>query len=644
MERSKSGRLVLLLMFVLSVVYLRNLSAAALLNAASYQTWRLLQQPDTRSSRNAEDLLQTARHLGSHRADRLLAKIYSVRGDYETAQPFYQRAVAMDPEDVLSRIGLLYALDKLGDSVGFVREYERLLRKWDNYDYIRYFYKENTYSNLPLASFDPRAPDYSADITVLNYLRAGKQWLALAERELARNAFLKALELRPETTYAVYQLSRIAASEGDDEKAKYYRGLVDSYAFTELLKSRDIRLDALDVEALSSLASDRIWPLDRAISYGQALVWCCANIPEVLVYAEVLRTRYPQNRDLKILSGRLARERGEWYRALKFYQDALNIDPLSIGTWREIGRWLDAMTSKTGNVENEPLLGVVESLLLQATQLFPDDVYFLDRLRSLYVLKHDTRAEQVRMRIVEILRHKQPEHVLRETVNPNWTLVGFSLIDEERTMIDGFGEMLVFWESNQMERNNLCSDCYHVNGYWIEIVSFRNLVPNAGFEWNPDRDNLPFGFPTRMYEGQNSPVQERVERGATGRGTTVLILDNSPLHMRSGLSSFDISIEPGAAYLLGGWVKAEATSRAFLGCQMLIDNQRESIYNYAAAGIYPEEWKYYVKLFAVPNNVHRCLLWLTNYNATGKASFDNILLTRVEAPSSGVGRQYPGTR
>jgi hypothetical protein len=166
-----------------------------------------------------------------------------------------------------------------------------------------------------------------------------------------------------------------------------------------------------------------------------------------------------------------------------------------------------------------------------------------------------------------------------------------------------------------------------------ESLIIVNLAPNAGFEWNPEGDQI-IGYPKTFYvQDDPATVHQLRQEARAGQTSSVAALANSAQHSNTSFMTWPIAIEPEGVYFQGGWMRSD-TGRASLGHRW--PNLRKELKHpdQFVSGKRPgQEWAFFGEEFQMDARAEVVELLLTNYNSEGTVLFDDILFFQLDPPS-----------
>jgi tetratricopeptide (TPR) repeat protein len=219
------------------------------------------------------------------------------------------------------------------------------------------------------------------------------------------------------------------------------------------------------------------------------------------------------------------------------------------------------------------------------------------------------------------------------TVLPNgWRLVGYE-VDEQLLEWTTWVDLVLWWEAPAGVQPG---DAFlHVDGYWLQRQTVRNLFPNSGFEWGTDDRGIPLGHGREYYAAPKGSLGvETSDRN--GEPTQVLWAQNNASVQHVALISEPFVVDASAYYLMAGWLRDE-DQLAKLG--RLCVEQRFgpdlSYYIESPEGGRPAgDWLHIANLApAIPGGSPiNCETFVSNSNSRGKSSWDNVLFVRLPTP------------
>jgi len=257
-------------------------------------------------------------------------------------------------------------------------------------------------------------------------------------------------------------------------------------------------------------------------------------------------------------------------------------------------------------------------------------------LKSLY--KKQGRFEDVERIETELLSLK-PDYEVNHKFSDDLILLGYSLNEKEFELFNE-GKTTFFWESDKQkselsdEQKGL-TNAYKIGNRYYEIKTAKNLAPNFGFEVDPIGVGFSYGWDTDIYTNNPryyTPLESHqiiFEENPLGK-TQCLSLTNT-LSRCTNCQTDCIAVDENSFYLEAGWIKS-INGNAYFGRRWFDSEKSSILYNYAASGISFPQWRFYSQVVIPPSNSVYCRLWVINYEAQGKAYFDNIIFIRLELP------------
>ncbi len=216
------------------------------------------------------------------------------------------------------------------------------------------------------------------------------------------------------------------------------------------------------------------------------------------------------------------------------------------------------------------------------------------------------------------------------SVGPDWLLEGYDL-DEEALEAGAEIETVLYWRRARAPGETAAEPLM------LERRVLRNLVPNAGFEWQSQDGTTgaqPLGYSGGMYHEPIAATHvEAAER--MGRSTHVLVLDNEPPVQRTGaLSDAGFAVDKDTLYLQAAWRRAAPTARSMVGRSCAPLGSQAGTPFYIAFQDASPAWAYYASVDPplMEESVATCWAWLTNYDGQGPSYLDDLLITPIAPP------------
>jgi len=160
-----------------------------------------------------------------------------------------------------------------------------------------------------------------------------------------------------------------------------------------------------------------------------------------------------------------------------------------------------------------------------------------------------------------------------------------------------------------------------------------NLLKNPSFE--EVDNNMPVGWTTWVWNYQNGVVEFKVEQEGAQSGQYYVTIENR--EARDARYLQEVTVSPNSYYKLSGWIKTENVGNDVLGANLSLEGV--TTYSKDIRGTV-DEWQYTELYIKTGENVEtiKVSLGLGGYGNlnTGKASFDNVMLEKVDNVPDGA--------
>lgn len=372
----------------------------------------------------------------------------------------------------------------------------------------------------------------------------------------------RALALNPRSSATRLHLAEIAFALGDRQAAARYLDAIpvkDSRPSPLRLESRyEARLVRARQAAQAGQWQTAVYNYRLGLAWGDERTLPVDEQEYFMAQAEVTREQLdhtPANRVLAYQLGRYLAQAGDWEQATQYLALSANRAGLT-ARQRATALYLLAQDEE---LHGDPAIAIVH--YQRALQV--DPTYRQAYFRLLLLLRQAGQVD-VASGIEQQLGALGPTYrlgiqgqdYLAEqpiTLANGWTLVGYEL-DEEMLEQTKSLELILWWrgEGKTPTRGGFVS----LGEYWLQAQTVKNLAPNAGFEWGVDERGIPLGWDREFYGApEGSVLIGGVKR--QGRGTQVLVTNNSPKITNIGLASRMLPIDSSILYLMSGWIWAE---------------------------------------------------------------------------------------
>ncbi len=521
-------------------------------------------------------------------AYRWLARAYLQLDQPEKALAAAQQALHLSPHNPLVQLETGDAYDRLGDTAPAIAHYEA-------------------------GGVGDRTPQL-----LVNYLKlADKLWLA-GEQEAAIALWRdKVSGFGYADLYANWRLFQYYA--GDDEKSNLYRQAVMHFPEPSIMLATDPRLANYQIEAISGVIKDNLWPQEVKLNVLAYQVWH-GNTPSTVLLLQRLTELMPEDADAWYYLAEFYRHHGDLQPAKNAYQKTIELAPdyamayLRLGTLNE---------TRFTNGEGQEWLSQATSWYQQYYQLAPEDPLGLKKLADL--CKLNQCVENIWLtQLEDYLTNREPKFVVNQELD-DWLFQGYD-VDEDRLVRGEPTTLWLYWQGLADAAPRPNTNFYQLGKRWVQVVEkAQNLAINGDFETGGE----PIGFTKDLYPNQ-AKTRAIVTDVRYGQATQVALLSNSKTLTATSFVSNDFTVKSDNIYLQAGWIKSEEGSFR-MGRQWTGNLKKTGIpsFSYMASPITTEPWTHYAEIIKPAEGANETQIWLRNYKATGKVYFDNVLFISI---------------
>lgn len=214
-----------------------------------------------------------------------------------------------------------------------------------------------------------------------------------------------------------------------------------------------------------------------------------------------------------------------------------------------------------------------------------------------------------------------PTIILNQQWDDQWLLWGLD-VDEDELALGPYVYVTLYWQDLNRQGNENLS---------IEHRLMRNLVPDAGFEWNMSVKGVrPYGYDA-LYKSRY-PYPYQVSRNGDEQ---VFCLFNNSGVVSTGVQTewFSRPLTFNRMIVAGQYQTLESGAATF-GLRWRDEANSEIKNIHVIAGEASPEWQTAAQIIQIPDQAREISLHLLQYNTVGTACFDNLMMFVLEGPSS----------
>lgn len=225
-----------------------------------------------------------------------------------------------------------------------------------------------------------------------------------------------------------------------------------------------------------------------------------------------------------------------------------------------------------------------------------------------------------------------PKYRVDQRVNDHWSLIGINLTNSQLET-DVRVDVTYYWEYRSVDVGPEARFIVR------QEAIVRNLVPNAGFEWE---SSSLWGYPSLTYEApwRLHKLASVIRDGTKTRTAEISATSEFP---RAGIASLQIPlVRLPALFLVGGAIRAEEGACGSVALLWLrreissVDYQYQRVIGCSQAN----DWQPLIRMVSAQTGASYVRIWLTN-TVKGRVLFDDLFLLPQVEPISILADRMP---